>query len=316
MDTFVCSSWYFLRYPSSHDTHNPFTKEALSYWLPVDTYVGGAEHAVLHLLYARFMTKALRDMGFLALDEPFTRLRNQGLILGEDGEKMSKSRGNVINPDDIVATYGADTMRIYIMFMGPLEDAKPWNTASIMGSRRFLDKTWNLFTKTAGEKEADDAPKSLAHITHKTIKKVTDDIVTFHFNTAISALMILLNAIHDAHASGVSIGKKTKETFLLLLCPFAPHIAEELWESLGYTDTIAYHPWPEYDASLLIEDTIQLIIQINGKTRGSTHVSAGISEEEAKKIALSQDVIQKWISGKEIKKIIFARGKLLNIVCT
>jgi len=314
MDTFVCSSWYYLRYPSSQDEQNPFTKEKVSYWLPVDMYIGGAEHAVLHLLYSRFITKALRDAGFLSFDEPFNRLRNQGLILGEDGEKMSKSRGNVINPDDIVTAYGADTMRIYIMFMGPLEDAKPWNTASIMGSRRFLDKAWDIFIKTSEELENAETPETLKRILHKTIKKVTDDIVTFNFNTAISALMILLNAMHDTVKNGGSIGVQTKKTFLLLLSPFAPHIAEELWESLGHAETITYHPWPQYDSTLLVEDTTTLIIQINGKVRDSIMVPTGISEEEAKKLALSRDVIKKWIEGKEIKKIIFARGTLLNIV--
>ncbi len=314
MDTFMCSSWYYLRYPSANDTRNPFTKEKTSYWLPVDMYVGGAEHAVLHLLYARFITKALCSMGFLPFEEPFTRLRNQGLILGEDGEKMSKSRGNVINPDDIVDAYGADTMRIYIMFMGPLEDAKPWNTSSIMGSRRFLDKAWDIFMKTADEDGEAQAGEALTRLLHKTIQKVTNDIVTFHFNTAISTLMILLNGMHDAVKQGLPIGKQTKKTFLLLLSPFAPHIAEELWESLGHTETLAYHPWPSYDGALLVESTVKLIIQVNGKVRDTMEVAADISEEEAKKSALQRDGVKKWIEGKEIKKIIFVGGRLLNIV--
>lgn len=314
MDTFMCSSWYYLRYPSATDTQNPFTKEKTSYWLPVDMYVGGAEHAVLHLLYARFITKALHGMGFLSFDEPFTRLRNQGLILGEDGEKMSKSRGNVINPDDIVDAYGADTMRLYIMFMGPLEDAKPWNTSSIMGSRRFLDKAWDIFTKTADE-DADAQPsEALTRLLHKTIQKVTNDIVTFHFNTAISTLMILLNGMHDTVKQDVPVGKHTKETFLLLLSPFAPHISEELWESLGHTETLACHPWPSYDEALLVENTVKLIIQVNGKVRDTIEVAADISEDEAKKTVLQRDTVKKWIEGKEIKKIIFVGGKILNIV--
>lgn len=314
MDTFVCSSWYYLRYPSASEHNEPFTAEATSYWMPVDMYVGGAEHAVLHLLYARFITKALRDLGHLSFDEPFTRLRNQGMILGEDGEKMSKSRGNVVNPDEVIELHGADTLRMYEMFMGPFEQSKPWSTGSIIGIRRFLDKTWKLCTKenrTSGEQPANS---SINKLLHKTIKKVTEDITSFNFNTAISSLMILLNELQDLVQSGQSLTPKTRDTFLTLLSPFAPHIAEELWELSGHDTIIAHAQWPTYDSSLIVDAVIQLVVQINGKMRDSFEIDATLSEDQIRDLALARDMVKKWVEGKEIKKTIVIGKKLVNIV--
>ncbi len=313
MDTFVCSSWYFLRYASANSSDVPFEKEKIDYWLPVDMYVGGAEHAVLHLLYARFITKALRDMGYLNFSEPFSRLRNQGLILGEDGEKMSKSRGNVINPDEIIELYGADTIRLYEMFMGPFEDAKPWNAKSIIGIRRFLEKVWRVY---ASQEHGEESEKSdpLEKVIHKTIKKVTQDIVTFKFNTAISALMICANALTDTKALGKEIPVSFLEKFILLLSPFAPHMAEELWQNLGKTDTLAFHQWPTYDEALLEEETYRLIIQVNGKVRDSIEITKKTSDIELKKISFEREIIKKWTEGKTISKTVIIPNRLINIV--
>lgn len=319
MDTFVCSSWYFLRYACPQNTDLPFTKESVDYWLPVDMYVGGAEHAVLHLLYARFVTKALQNLGYLAFGEPFTRLRNQGLILGQDGEKMSKSRGNVINPDEIIERYGADTLRIYEMFMGPFEDAKPWSEKNIIGVRRFLEKVWRIYQgagyRVKGIKKEEKIAKSdLQKELHKTIKKVTDDIVTFKFNTAISAMMVCANRFNSALTQGESIPLPFMEKFVLLLSPFAPHLAEELWQNLGKTDSLAFHQWPMYDPTFLREEIVRLIIQINGKVRDSVDVSADASADVLQAIALARPAIQKWTQGKQIKKIITVPKRLINIV--
>lgn len=313
MDTFVCSSWYFLRYISPHHHNTPFENEALKYWLPVDLYVGGAEHAVLHLLYSRFITKALRDMGNVSFDEPFVRLRNQGMILGEDGEKMSKSRGNVINPDDVIKTYGADTMRLYEMFIGPFEDTKPWGTRGIIGLRRFLDRVWNHYAEgTDGMDGEDDLP--LNRLVHATIKKVTEDIATFHFNTAISSLMVLLHEMQKILQTTKRVSQKTRETYIKLLSPFAPHIAEELWERMGHTESIAFKSWPLYDENIVKKTIATIIIQINGKTRDQFEWDISRNEEEMKEYTLSRERTKKWITDKKIIKIIGVKGKLLNIV--
>ncbi len=313
MDTFVCSSWYYLRYTSPHACDEPFIKEITDYWLPVDMYVGGAEHAVLHLLYARFITKALRDSGTIQFGEPFVRLRNQGLILGEDGEKMSKSRGNVVNPDEIIEVYGADTMRLYEMFMGPFEDAKPWSTKSIIGSRRFLEKVWAIGERIKNqETRITEGAKNLPleKKVHQTIKKVTEDSKNFKFNTAISSLMILANAFQDEKGH---IPVILYSQFLLLLAPFAPHIAEELWSLLGH-DTLAYQPWPSYDPAILEEKMATLIIQIDGKIRDRIELSKDASEEAVRTHVLTREVVKKWIEGKKIGRIVVVQGKLVNIV--
>lgn len=314
MDTFVCSSWYFLRYASPHAADAPFEQAAVRHWLPVDMYVGGAEHAVLHLLYARFITKALHSMGYLDFQEPFSRLRNQGMILGEDGEKMSKSRGNVINPDDIIERYGADTMRLYEMFMGPLEDAKPWSTAGIIGLRRFLEKVWRIYATDNSKMTTKQSALPLRRTLHKTIKKVTGDITGFHFNTAISALMICANALHEAFISGDIIDTETHRAFLALLAPFAPHLAEELAEHIGIAGGLSFYAWPQHNPALIQDDVITLVVQVNGKTRITLSLPAETSEEELKKIALANEGIQKWIAGKAIQRVVTVKNKLVNIV--
>lgn len=315
MDTFMCSSWYYLRYPNPHTSNGPFEKEAIRYWLPVDMYVGGAEHAVLHLLYARFITKALADAGYLDFNEPFTRLKNQGLILGEDGEKMSKSRGNVVNPDDIIDTYGADALRLYEMFMGPFEDAKPWSTNNIMGVRRFLERAWRLYAEYLNKPAVHPPSEACVRTIHKTIKKVTEDIPSFRFNTALSALMVCVNTMTESVLQkNEAIPTHLQEAFLLMLAPFAPHIAEELWEQRGHTQTLSYEPWPAYDTAQLVEDICTVTIQINGKSRDSLAVSTTTDEDEIRELALGRDSVKKWIDGKEIKKTIYVKGRLINFV--
>ncbi len=305
MDTFVCSSWYYLRYADPRNEKEFASREKIKKWLPVDLYIGGAEHTVLHLLYSRFFTKVLQKYGYLDFNEPFIKLRHQGIILAEDGNKMSKSKGNVINPDEVVAQYGADTLRMYEMFMGPLEDTKPWNTKGIMGIKRFLERVWKLQFKIQNSKF-----KVNERLLHKTIKKVTEDIEALKFNTAISAMMILVNQLEKEK----EITKDMWQKFLLILSPFAPHLVEELWAGLGHKESIFKQKWPPYDEKLIKDETINLVIQVNGKVRDMVAVTAGISDEEIKKIALGREKIKKWISGKKITKVIFVKGKLVNIV--
>jgi leucyl-tRNA synthetase/predicted alpha/beta hydrolase family esterase len=327
MDTFVCSSWYYFRYADPKNKKEPFDKIRVKYWLPVDLYVGGAEHTVLHLLYSRFFTKVLHNLGYIDFDEPFAKMRHQGIILAEDGRKMSKSLGNVITPDSVVEQYGADALRMFEMFMGPLEDMKPWNTKGIIGISRFLERIWKLKSQISNpnfqtnpksqipkSKNKRDVilseAKNLNPLLHRTIKKVSEDIEALKFNTAISALMILVNE----SGGGENVNQEQHETFLKLLAPFAPHMAEELWSQLGYKKSIFTEKWPEYDKNLIKEETIELVVQINGKVRARLFVPADISEEEAKKMATCDVAIKKWLAGKEPKKIIFVKGRLVNIV--
>jgi len=305
MDTFVCSSWYYLRYADPKNNKEFASKKAIQKWLPVDVYVGGAEHTVLHLLYSRFFTKVLQKYGFVDFNEPFQKLRHQGMILAEDGVKMSKSIGNVVNPDDVVSKYGADILRMYEMFMGPLEDAKPWNTKGIVGIKRFLEKAWVL-----GYNLGDEKDNKLESLLHKTIKKITEDIEEFKFNTAISQLMIFINKASEKE----KISENTWNKFLLLLSPFAPHIAEELWEQLGNKKSIFLEKWPDFDKKLIQEKICQLVIQINGKVRDVMEVETGISKEEAEKLALSRDKIKKWLENGNPKKVIYIPKKLINLV--
>ncbi len=310
MDTFVCSSWYFLRYCDHHNEQQAFSQEKVAYWLPVDLYIGGAEHAVLHLLYARFFTKALRDFGWLKISEPFLRLRNQGMILGEDNQKMSKSRGNVINPDEVVAEYGADTMRIYEMFMGPLEDTKPWSTSSIIGARRFLEKLWLVTLEWLENNKPSVESKDMKKLVQQTIKKVSEDIVAIKFNTAISALMILVNFM----AKEKSFSQESLHNLLVILNPFAPHITEELWQKIGNKDLLVKQPWPTWDKNLVQADSVTVAIQVNGKLRGSIEVSIDAKQSEVLSLAHEQENIKKYISGKKVVKEIYVPGKIVNIV--
>lgn len=309
MDTFVDSSWYFLRYTSPHDGERPFSRHAVEYWSPVDLYVGGAEHAVLHLLYARFLTKALHDFGELSFEEPFLRLENPGLIMGEDGQKMSKSRGNVVNPDDVVAAHGADTMRMYEMFMGEFQDVKPWDTKGISGVRRFLDRMWQSVHDTVHENRV-GTPQDLTRHLHRTIKKVSEDIESFKFNTAISAMMILMNEWMKA---GVGDAKFAGE-FLKLLAPFAPHISEELWQQLGNSESIFLQPWPSYDEVLLVDETVEIPVQVNGKVRAHLEVATDASDDHVRVVALANEKVRTSLDGKEPKRIIVVKGRLVNIV--
>lgn len=324
MDTFVCSSWYYLRYSDPQNKDEFASSENLKKWLPVDIYMGGAEHSVLHLLYSRFFTKVFHKYGLVDFNEPFIKLRHQGIILAEDGTKMSKSKGNVVNPDDLVESDGADSLRMYEMFMGSIEDMKPWNTKGIAGVRRFLEKIWKLamegshpflFSKAEGAGESGVRPlggknNKITSLLHKTIKKVEEDIESFKFNTAISQMMILVNALEKEE----KISEDLYEKLLIILSPFAPHITEELWENLGHKESIFKEVWPKYDPELIKDETINLIIQVNGKLRDTIEVKADILKEEAQEKALASEKIKKWTEDKELKKVIFVPGKLINIV--
>lgn len=319
MDTFVCSSWYYFRYADPKNEKEFASKEQIKKWLPVDLYVGGAEHTVLHLLYARFFTKVLKKLGYINFDEPFLKLRHQGIILAEDGNKMSKSKGNVVNPDDVIKEYGADALRLFEMFMGPLEDAKPWNTRGIIGTKRFLEKIFNRFKSIheGGRLDGINGDDKMIKLSNKLIKKTTEDLENFKFNTAISNLMEALNEAFNLglnHYITLSADRYFKEKFLIILAPFAPHIAEEFWEKLGHKESIFKEKWPEYDPALIKDEEIKLVIQINGKLRDRIKVPFDISEDEAKKTATKSEKVKNFIGDKEIKKIIFVKGKLINIV--
>lgn len=315
MPQWAGSCWYYLRYLDPKNDKALASREAIEYWMPVDLYVGGTEHAVLHLLYSRFWHKVLYDLGIVNTKEPFQRLVNQGMILGEDGQKMSKSRGNVINPDDIIRDYGADSMRVYEMFMGPLEVSKPWSTAGLVGVSRFLERLWAIGEKPlctdlseSGLSEEDQ--QKLVRLLHKTIKKVSHDTETLNFNTAISQMMIYSGELAKAER----IPRSLWEPFVLLLAPYAPHLAEELWQKLGYSESLAYAPWPTYDEELCKETEVTIVVQVNGKIRDKFNVAPGTSKEELEKTAQTLPGVQKWIEGHRVIKIISVPDKLVNIV--
>ena len=318
MPQWAGSCWYFIGYLMRENGKFSWNKERINYWIPVDLYVGGAEHAVLHLLYARFWTRVLYDAGLIKSKEPFMKLRNQGLILAPDGQKMSKSRGNVINPDEVIEKYGVDIFRLYEMFMGPFDEPINWDTKGIIGMRRFLEKVWKLQKKVTLQAITDQNKNpGLKKLIHQTIKKVTEDIEGFKFNTAISQLMILVNKMSKEKALLISNFK----VLISLLAPFAPHVAEELWQKYFFQEeefktgnSIHFQPWPKYDKKLIKEKTITLVIQINGKVRDKVEAEAIISKEEAQGLAVSREKIKKWMRGKKIKKTVFVPGKLINIV--
>ncbi|MDO8424594.1 MAG: leucine--tRNA ligase [bacterium] len=307
-DTFLDSAWYFLRYPSARVKNKPFEEALTKKWLPVDMYIGGQEHAVLHLLYSRFITMVLKDLGFIDFEEPFKKFRAHGL-LKKEGVKMSKSKGNVVNPDEYYKEYGADTLRIYLMFSGPFQEGGDWQGNGIVGVKRFLERIWQLKEKIQTKSGVQDS--KLEQILHKTIKKVTEDLEDLSYNTAISALMILSNQLAGSQET---ITKSAFENLLKLLAPFAPYITQELWSQLGNKNSIHSQPWPKYEAELLKEEKAILIIQVNGKVRDKIEVRSGVPEEEARQLTISRDNVKKWITGKEIKKIIFVQDKLINIV--
>ena len=314
MPQWAGSCWYFLRFVDPHNDDEPWNKDIESYWMPVDLYIGGQEHAVLHLLYARFWHHVLYDLGHVSTKEPFKKLVNQGMILGEDGAKMSKSRGNVINPDVIIDKYGADSLRLFYMFLGPLEKAKPWSTSGIQGSNRFIRRVWSMLTDENGDlsKKISDieADNDLTRLIHQTIKKVTDDIEALRFNTAISQLMILVNEIKERD----KYPKTAVELLVLLMSPFTPHVCEELWEKLGYDDTLINCNWPEYSEKLAKEKLITIAVQINGKRRAEIEVAPGIDEESALALALEHENVKKYVDENEIKKTVLVKDRLLSIV--
>ncbi len=299
------SSWYFLRYIDPNNQDEFANKKLLEYWMPVDLYVGGPEHAVGHLLYSRFWNNYLYNKGYVPVKEPFAKLRHQGMILGTNGEKMSKSKGNVINPDDMVKNYGADSLRVYEMFMGPLESAKPWDPNGIEGSKRFLDRVWRLYTSDLIK---DEENKNLERIYHYTVKKVTNDYETMNFNTAISQMMIFVNAVNKEKV----FPREYAEGFVKLLNPIAPHITEELWNILGHTGTIAYEKWPEYDETKTIEDTITLPIQFNGKLNATIQIA--LNEDEASIKEKVHNAIANKLDGKSIVKEIYVKNRIYNVV--
>ncbi len=315
MPQWAGSCWYYLRFLDPRNDHAIAAPSALRYWGTPDLYVGGAEHAVLHLLYARFWHQVLFDLGIVPEPEPFKKLFHQGIILGEDGEKMSKSRGNVVNPDTIIASHGTDTLRLYLMFLGPLEAMKPWNPRGIEGVHRFLHKVWRELIGPDGavsskiSESASETPE-LRKLVHETIRKVGEDIEQLRFNTAISQLMILANALQKAPA----IPRSTALRFLQLLAPFAPHIAEELWSRLGGTGSIMAAPWPEFDSSILAATDVRLVFQVNGKHRGDQTVPVNTTQEEALAFAHSNPRVQPYLQGKTVRRIVFVPNKILNVV--
>lgn len=308
MDTFIDSSWYFLRYADPKNKKQFANRQKLNSWLPVNMYIGGVEHAVLHLLYSRFFVKVLKDLGYLEFDEPFTALRHQGIILGEDGQKMSKSRGNVVDPDGLVKKYGADTVRMCLCFMGEYSQGGPWSPTGILGIKRFLDGIYTKFS-IFNFKFSNTKDQELQKLLHQTIKKVGEDIENFRFNTAISALMILWNKLKNQNFE-----KDNVETFLKLLSPFAPHFAEELWSKLGNKKSIHLEPWPKYEEQLLEAGEYELIIQVNGKMRDKVKVSKKLEQPEIEKLVLSREIVKKYIGTNAIKKVIFVPNRLINIV--
>ncbi|EPI34717.1 leucine--tRNA ligase [Enterococcus faecalis UP2S-6] len=313
MPQWAGSSWYYLRFIDPHNKNEIADFEKLKRWLPVDIYIGGAEHAVLHLLYARFWHKFLYDIGVVPTKEPFQKLYNQGMILGENNEKMSKSRGNVVNPDDVVAKYGADTLRLYEMFMGPLDASIAWNENGLEGSRKFLDRVWRLIVDEEGkmrDRITTINDGRLTKVYHQTVKKVTEDMANLHFNTAISQLMVFVNEANKVDA----LPYEYVEGFVQLLAPIAPHIGEELWQILGNEESLTYVPWPTYDEAALVEDEVEVIFQVNGKLRGKQNVARGLSKEELEKIAMNHEAVKEFIEGKTVRKVIAVPDKLVNIV--
>ena len=313
MPQWAGSSWYWLRYTDPHNSKEFASKEALDYWSPVDLYVGGAEHAVLHLLYARFWHKVLYDLGLVPTKEPFMKLVNQGMILGSNHEKMSKSKGNVVNPDDIVDKYGADTLRLYEMFMGPLTESVPWDEEGLHGSYKWIQRVWRLLMDDNNhlrDRISNFNDGKLTKVYNQTVKKVTEDFERMHFNTAISQLMVFVNEAYKAD----DLPAEYMQGFVKMISPVMPHVAEELWSQFGISDTIAYQPWPKYDPAALVENEVEMILQVNGKVRAKIKMAKDTPKEEAEKQALANEHVQKFTAGKDIKKVIVVPNKIVNIV--
>ncbi len=316
MPQWAGSCWYYLRFVDPKNEREPFSKEKESYWMPVDLYIGGVEHAVLHLLYARFWHKVLYDCGLVSTKEPFQKLVNQGMILGENGEKMSKSRGNVVNPDDVIKEWGADSMRLYEMFMGPLTATKPWQTRSISGVSRFLHRVWRLLVDEQtgnplwNSSNTDEESPEILKARHRLVKKVGDDIENLSFNTAIAAMMEFINLAYKESF----LSKPTIESFILCLAPFAPHMGEELWHRYGHKDTLAYEAWPSYDESYCHDDLVTYVVQVNGKKRAELAMVKDISKDQALKIAREDINVAKHLLEGPVVKEIFVPAKIINFV--
>ncbi len=312
MPQWAGSCWYYLRFIDPHNPDRLVDPAKERYWMPVDLYVGGAEHAVLHLLYARFWHKVLFDIGVVSTPEPFMKLVHQGTILGEDNRKMSKSWGNVLSPDAMIDAYGADALRMYEMFMGPLEAMKPWSSKSVEGIARFLDRVWRLYVDEEGRTivTGGPAPDEVVRALHRTIRKVTEDIEALKFNTAIAQMMVFVNEVNPVPARPRAV----LEPFVLVLAPFAPHIAEELWQRLGHAESLAYAPWPAFDPALCVEDTVTVAVQVNGKLRATIDVSRGAAQQQVQDQAFADERIRKYVEGAQIRKVIYVKEKLLNVV--
>ncbi|BAB07000.1 leucine--tRNA ligase [Halalkalibacterium halodurans] len=315
MPQWAGSCWYYLRYIDPDNERMIADPEKLKKWLPVDIYIGGAEHAVLHLLYARFWHKVLYDLGVVPTKEPFQKLYNQGMILGENNEKMSKSKGNVVNPDDIIDSHGADTLRLYEMFMGPLDASIAWSTTGLDGARRFLDRVWRLLVDENTEEKSSkivngEGSPELKRAYHQTVKKVTEDFEELRFNVGISQLMVYVNEAYKQE----ELPLDQAEGFVKLLSPVAPHLAEELWSKLGHEGTIAYEPWPTYDEAFLVEDEVEIVVQHNGKVRAKVVVAKDATKEQMEEAALANERVKESIDGKTVRKVIVVPGKLVNIV--
>ncbi len=323
LDTFICSSWYFLRYADPHDEQRAWDERKVAKWLPVDMYIGGPEHATLHLMYARFFVKALRDIGLLDFSEPFTRLYHQGMVLGPDGQKMSKSRGNVIAPDAVVQRYGADAVRAYLMFMGPFDQGGPWNNQGIEGISRYLNRVWTLVTdfveRRAGPAEQTAAGREVERLRHKTIARVTSDYEGLRFNTALAALMEFVNGLNKAREAEPDVQRDPRyaaavDALLTLLAPLAPHITEELWSRVGHGESVHHQPWPTYDPALTVDEQITVVVQVNGKVRDTLLVAPDVTEAQVREQALASAKVGAALGGREVRKFIYVPGKLANVV--
>ena len=311
MPQWAGSCWYYIRYIDPFNDKAIGDKKLLDHWLPVDLYIGGQEHAVLHLLYARFWHKFLYDIGVVSSKEPFKKLFHQGMILGENGEKMSKSRGNVINPDEIVEKYGADSLRLYEMFMGPLEASLPWSTSGLEGSRRFIERVYRLFDEEAFiNKFSDENNHNLDYVYNFTVKKVTEDFTNLQFNTAISQMMIFINEVYKQD----KIYRPYLENFVKMFACICPFVGEEIYHKLGHNETITYAKWPEYDESKLVLNKVKIAVQVNGKLRDTIEIDKDLDDEKVKELAFESQNVKKFIDGKNIKKVIVVKNKIVNIV--
>jgi leucyl-tRNA synthetase len=319
MDTFMDSSWYFIRYTDPHYDQGPFDPDKARYWMPVDQYMGGVEHAVMHLLYSRFFQRVLRDMGLTEYGEPFKRLFNQGIILGPDGFRMSKSRGNVVNPDEYVKTMGADTVRCYLMFIGPWDSGGPWSASGISGVHKFLNRVWNLVlqgppSRGAGETTA-QADRDLTRTMHKYVKAITDDMEKFRFNTMLAKMMEYVNALTPARDSvSAKVWNEAAEKLVLMLAPSAPHMMEELWHRLGHKQSVHLQEWPKWDEALTVEAVVTLVVQVNGKVRDKLEIAPGASKEDVRRLALGSARVLPYLDGKQVRDVIYVPNRLVNVV--